>query len=49
MPVQYKEVFLYRHLQKQWSKKYIDKNTGAKILYHSGNKVALILDIVVTD
>ncbi len=24
--------------------KYTDKNTGAKILYHSGNKVALVLD-----
>ncbi|WEG18797.1 hypothetical protein PQ478_10010 [Alkalihalophilus pseudofirmus] len=24
--------------------KYVDKNTGAKILYHSGNKVALVLD-----
>ncbi|WP_285767110.1 hypothetical protein [Peribacillus sp. SI8-4] len=24
--------------------KYVDKNTGAKILYHPGNKVALVLD-----
>jgi len=24
--------------------KYVDKKTGAKILYHSGNKVTLVLD-----